>query len=165
MATKSTKIKPNGPKPRYSPTQLIVSKDGEDVPARGARSLNALLSSMIREIGNEPIEGLGRDGKPIGWTRLEGVVRALYADAMSGKTAAAELLLERGWGKIPTPVEVDVRTQVQQMVVEMQLDQDTILNDPMLRELLEQSGIPVNLLPTHDVIEGHSSQSDSKAED
>lgn len=116
----------------------------EDKPHRNTqtRQLNSTVSRVIREIGEEQIEGSGRD-----WTRLEALVRSLYADALSGKTAAAELLLERGWGKVPTPIEINVEQQIQKMVLEVGLTLEDVQNDPVIAEIVASSGVDLARLP------------------
>lgn len=95
-----------------------------------------MLSALIREVGDEVVEGSGKY-----WTRIEAAVRSQYAKALQGDTAAFKELTERGWGKVPTPVEIDVTTRIQQLTLEARFDYSEIMKDPILRELLEASGL------------------------
>lgn len=126
------------PKPR-TPAQIAANayltpwKPGEDhdrSPSPRTHKLNRQLQGLIQEIGKEIIS------EETGWTRLEVVVRKLYTDAMSGKTAAVALLFERGWGRVPTPVQVDMRSEVLGLLEETGLTQAELQGDPVLRELI-----------------------------
>lgn len=88
------------------------------------------LSGLIREIGEETID------VQKGWTRLEAVVRRLYSDALSGKTAAQALLFERGWGKVPTPVQLDMRGEILTLMEKTGLTVDELGTDPVLKEIV-----------------------------
>lgn len=101
-------------------------------PTATSRStrLNRILQDLIQEIGREVVS------PQQGWTRIEAVVRRLYADAMAGKTPATSLLLERGWGRVPQPLKVDFQTELKQVVEDAGLTQEEIANDPLLSQLI-----------------------------
>lgn len=103
---------------------------------RGRVHPNAMLAALIQEIGMEPAEG-----STMLWTRLEVSVRKLWYDAMSGDKEAVKIIFERGWGKLATPVEVDFKLQVQKVALEAKLTPEDLQSDPILRELLVQTGL------------------------
>lgn len=162
-SAKSKTTKTPGPKPKYVPTDMVVQETDSLTPRQNTgtrRSNHQILSAMIREILAEPIEGRGPDGKPLGWTRGEAVIRSMIQEAIGGSHQAAELLWEHGYGKVATPVELAVDVQIQKMAIEMKLDRETVLADPMLRQLLEDAGVPLETLPEN-VIEGNYRESDA----
>ena len=81
---------------------------GKSGNPNGRRPLAVTLAQHVRDIGSEVIDAA------TGWTRLDAMIRRLFADAMGGKTQAAEIILERGWGKVMQPVEVDWRVEAVQ---------------------------------------------------
>jgi hypothetical protein len=81
---------------------------GKSGNPNGRRPLAVTLAQHVRDIGSEVIDAA------TGWTRLDAMIRRLFADAMGGKTQAAEIILERGWGKVMLPVEVDWRVEAVQ---------------------------------------------------
>lgn len=94
------------------------------------QKLNRQLQDMIRIIGNEEID------HERGWTRIIMVIRRLYADAAMGKTPAANLLFERGWGKVPTPVQMDFRSELLTIIEDTGLTRAEIDQDPVLRMIM-----------------------------
>lgn len=167
MPAKQTKtIKKRGPKPKTVPMEMVVKETDTIQPRQNTgtkKSKHAILSSMIQEILAEPVEGLGPDGKPLGWTRGEAVIRSMISEAIAGSHQAAELLWEHGYGKVPTPVELAVDVQIQKMALEMKLDRATVMADPMLMQLLTDAGVPLETLPDG-VIEGHYRDVNTEAE-
>lgn len=93
------------------------------------------LSKIIRDVGAEIVD------PELGLTRIQAVVRSLYADAVAGKTAAAEILLERGWGKVATPVRIDVKGEVTGILSEAGISIAEASADPVMRALLTDGGI------------------------
>ncbi len=67
----------------------------------GRPSLGYAFAGYVRNIGDEVVD---RKSK---LTRLEKVIRRLYDDAAAGKTQAAALLFERGWGRLRPDSELD----------------------------------------------------------
>jgi len=127
------------------------------------RNEKRVLAKLIKDIGDEVVD------PEIGWTRMESVIRRLYNTAIGGSVPAAELLMERGWGKVATPIEVDVSGEVRNLVISAGLTWAQISADPVLRELLESSGITADELmlleaPKYDgredVIEGAFTESE-----
>lgn len=121
-------IKPGEPMPLAIRAKLAASRK-----THYAKS----LAEMVRAIGAEVVD------EASGMTRLDLLVRRIYSDAIAGKTAAAEVILERGWGKVPTPVELDISGEVHQLVQSTGITADEINNDPVLKSLLETSGVVV----------------------
>lgn len=111
---------------------LRKGNPGNNPHVMGARRLKIAkqLSDLIREIGEEEIDAQK------GWTRIEAVVRRLYSDALSGKTPAQALLFERGWGKVPTPVQLDLRGEIEKLIETTGLTLDELEHDPILKELV-----------------------------
>jgi hypothetical protein len=72
----------------------------------------------------------------------------MYADAISGKTAAQELIFERGWGKVSAPVQIDLKAEFTQIVKESGLKWDEVLRDPILASIARSAGV--------EVVEGHA---------
>lgn len=97
------------------------------------RKLNRQLQDLIREIGNEVVPNTE------GWTRIITVIRRLYLEAANGKVAATALLLERGWGKVPTPVQMDMKAEVMQIMESTGLTRDELASDPILKELMNNA--------------------------
>jgi hypothetical protein len=58
------------------------------------------LAEAVRAVGDEVVE----KGKYKGKTRLEALIRSLYAHGTKGNARSAVLLAERGWGKPTQPV-------------------------------------------------------------
>jgi len=81
----------------------------------GRRPLAVTLSQHVRDIGSEVID------TATGWTRLDAVLRRLYNDAMSGKVPAADILLERGWGKVMQPIEVSWQEEARRLIADGKL--------------------------------------------
>lgn len=100
------------------------------IPSARKLKLAKQLSDLIREIGDETIDSQK------GWTRIEAVVRRLYSDALSGKTPAQALLFERGWGRVPTPVQLDLRAEVSKLIETTGLTAEELDGDPILKELI-----------------------------
>lgn len=94
-----------------------------------------ILGELIRSIGAETID------PRTGWTRVEVLVRSLYAKAMSGDVAAAREILDRGWGRVPTPVELDLTGQMQQLINESGLSTQDVAKDPLLSMLFSLTGV------------------------
>ena len=113
--------------------EVIIQK--AKVAGYGRRTDKRVLANMIRDIGEEVID------PKLGWTRVEALIRRLYNEAMAGKIQAAELLLDRGWGKIPTPVDVDISGEVRKLTINAGISWDVISSDPLLKQLIELSGV------------------------
>lgn len=73
-------------------------KPGQSGNPKGRRPLGLTLADHVRQIGSELVDDE--------WTRLDLVVRSLYAEASAGKPQAAQIVLDRGWGKVPLAVDV-----------------------------------------------------------
>jgi hypothetical protein len=104
-----------------------------DADTKRNRQLSQQLQDMIRLIGNEMID------PGLGWTRIIMVIRRLYMDAASGKTQAAALLFERGWGKVPTPVQMDFRAEVLNIIHDTGISKDEIDQDPVLKMIMGET--------------------------
>jgi hypothetical protein len=105
------------------------------------RKANRVLSELIQAIGSEVVD------PQTGWTRIAAVIRKLYIDAVSGKTPAAALLFERGWGKVPQPVSVDLQAEVTHIVLsalQAGVSPEEVLADPVLAKMAEDSGLVVD---------------------
>jgi hypothetical protein len=105
------------------------------------RKANRILSELIQAIGSEVVD------PQTGWTRIAAVIRKLYIDAVSGKTPAAALLFERGWGKVPQPVSVDLQAEVTHIVLsalQAGVPPEDVLADPVLSKMAEDSGLVVD---------------------
>lgn len=91
---------------------------------------NRRLQGLIREIGDEQVS------EQLTWTRIEAVVRSLYAESLKGKVPAMQLLFERGWGRVPLPVSLDIRTEMLEIMKATGLTPAEIEGDPVLREIM-----------------------------
>lgn len=111
-AASPRKSAPEKPIKKASNGEAARNDKGQFVPGwqggPGRKPLGITLAQHVRDIGSEVIDAA------TGWTRLDAMLRRLYADAMSGKAQAADILLERGWGKVMQPVEVDWRVEARQ---------------------------------------------------
>lgn len=116
---------------------LVHEKAQEEIRKQGLvrATPKRVLSKMIQDIGEEVVD------PKLGWTRVEAVIRRLFNEAMAGKIQAAEVLLDRGWGKVPTPIDIDITGEVRKVVVGAGLSWDDISSDPILRTLVETSGL------------------------
>lgn len=94
-----------------------------------------ILSQLIRDIGNEVID------PALKWTRVETVIRSLYVKAMKGDVAAAREILDRGWGRVPLPVELDSSSEVRQLLQEKGIAWTQAVRDPVLNLLFAQIGM------------------------
>lgn len=88
------------------------------------------LQELIQQIGSEQID------PQTGWTRIEAVVRKVYAEAMHGKINAMELLFNRGWGRVPMPVKINIQAELSKALAESGLSNEEAQADPLLRFLL-----------------------------
>jgi hypothetical protein len=86
---------------------------------------------MVRRVAQEVADDES------GETRLEQLVRALFAQAASGKTQPAALLLERGWGKPPPALDLDLREQLLKRAKELEIDWQS---DPVLAAIFDAAG-------------------------
>ena len=121
------------------------------------RSRRRELAALFRQIGEEIIEGSG-----VEMTRVEALVRVLYRDAFEkGDKKAIEMILERGWGKVPTPIEVDARGKIQDMIETSGVPLEVIARDPTARSLAEAAGYTFDQLPAP--TPGNSGQLDAEA--
>jgi hypothetical protein len=100
------------------------------------------LANHVRLIGQEEIEVNGKNGVEK-WTRIDAVVRRMYADAIGGKTAAQELIFERGWGKVAAPVQIDLKAEFTQIVRDSGLKWEEVLQDPILGAIAKSAGVEV----------------------
>ena len=119
--------------------ELIQAERHE--PRLTDRKANRVLSELIQAIGSEVVD------PATGWTRIAAVIRKLYIDAVSGKTPAAALLFERGWGKVPQPVSVDLQAEVTHIVLsalQAGVSPEEVLADPVLAKMAEDSGLVVD---------------------
>ncbi len=101
-------------------------------PEENALTVGRSLAEMVRRVAQETADDES------GETRLEQLVRALFAQAASGKAPAAALLLERGWGKTPPALDLDLREQLLQRAKELEIDWHT---DPVLASIFDAAGI------------------------
>lgn len=77
----------------------------------GRPVLGRSLAQLIKDLGEEKL--LSEDGT-IEMSRLEYALRKCWKDAATGDRAKLELLLDRGWGKVPNQVDfTDWRKQAQ----------------------------------------------------
>lgn len=113
------------------------------VARESVQSYRDSLANHVRAIGQEEIEVRGPDGQPQKWTRIDAVVRRMYADAIGGKTAAQELIFERGWGKVAAPVQIDLKAEFTQIVRESGLRWEEVLKDPILAAIAKSAGVEV----------------------
>lgn len=96
-----------------------------------ARSREAhQLQELIQQIGSEQID------PQTGWTRIEAVVRKVYAEAMHGKINAMELLFNRGWGRVAMPVKINIQAELSRALEESGLTNEEAQHDPLLKFLL-----------------------------
>ncbi|HEY4723942.1 MAG TPA: DUF5681 domain-containing protein [Anaerolineae bacterium] len=85
-----------------NPPKKYQFKPGQSGNPAGRKPLAITLAQHVRDIGSEVVDAATN------WTRLDAVLRRLYNDAMDGKAPAADILLERGWGKVIQPIDVTV---------------------------------------------------------
>ena len=104
----------------------------------GRPPLARTLAQLVRDVGEEIVDH-GR-----GWTRLEAMIRRLYADALGGKNHAAELLLDRGWGRVPLPVQLDASAELTRLLVQHGLTSQDVAADPLARELFALAGVVID---------------------
>lgn len=98
----------------------IKSEAGRDAKGKFAKGnklgpgrpvLGRSLAQLVKDIGEETIKN--SDGT-INMSRLEIAIRRHWTDAMQGDRNKLELLLERGWGKVPSQLDMtDWRKQAQ----------------------------------------------------
>ncbi len=114
------------------------SRPARRSPAKSARTRDAgitidcSLADAVRRVGGEAA------GDEDEQTRLEQLVRALFAQAANGKIQAAALLLERGWGKPPPALDLNLREQLLKRAKELEIDWPT---DPVLAAIFDAAGI------------------------
>lgn len=87
--------------------------------------LGRSLAQLVKDIADEKIKD--EDGKTVR-TRLEIALRKHWLDAMQGDRQKLELLLDRGWGKVPNQVDMmDWRKQALDAGAKIE-DVDVIFN-------------------------------------
>ena len=126
-----------------------AAQAGREIQARALErsylSYRQSLGEHIRAVGDEILEIADPlTGQIVKWRRIDAVLRRLYAEAMGGKVGAAELLFERGWGKVPTPVHVDLKAEVTQLMQGTGLTWREAMQDPILSQIILASGLVVD---------------------
>jgi len=111
---------------------------GQSGNPKGRKPLAVTIGQHVRDIGDEVIDERTQ------WTRIDAVIRRLYADAISGKHQHAEIILERGWGKVPQPVQLDVTEELRRLMQELNLTPTDIASDPALSMLFGMAGVKVD---------------------
>ena len=132
---------PKAPNPKGNPHLKDYALAGSLAAIEsGARTPRyaKVLADLIRQLGEEVID------PTTGWTRVVSVIKRLYLNAMAGDTRAAALLFERGWGKVPAPVQMNVRAELIHVITESGLTLTEAWQDPTLRDLLEAQGLHVD---------------------
>lgn len=120
------------------------TKQSVAVARESLQSYRDSLANHVRSIGQETIEARDpKTGEVQKWTRIDAVVRRMYADAIGGKTAAQELIFERGWGKVAAPVQIDLKAEFTQIVKESGLRWEEVLRDPILAAIAHSAGVDV----------------------
>ena len=76
---------------------LTQFKAGVSGNPKGRPPVGKSIAELVRSIGNEVLD------EQRNWTRIDVLLRKLYQDANNGKHAAAQIILDRGWGKAPQP--------------------------------------------------------------
>lgn len=109
---------------------------GQSGNPKGRKPIALTLANMIRMIGEE----LVKDDPQI--NRIEAVVRALYYRAEMGSDTAASLLLERGWGKVPT-LQVNVGYELIRKAQAMGIKPEDVMTSVELTEVFQSSGVNV----------------------
>lgn len=104
---------------------------GKTVREKGQQR-GRLIAERIRVLADEVI---GEGGNKT--TRLDALLRRLFAEAIGGKISAAELLLDRGYGRVPATVELDIQSEVRQIVMQSGVPLSVLKDDPYMRMLLE----------------------------
>lgn len=123
--------------PKLSKAQL-EARDYQRSPKTRPQHVNAAtLGRLIRDIGDEVID------PKTGWTRIEAVIRRLFQEALSGKVQSTDLLLERGWGKVPATLDIDMKAEVTHVLEQTGISLEDAFKDPMLKNLLEAAGYVV----------------------
>lgn len=69
-----------------------------------------VITSKFRSFLEKRVKEVDLDGKVITAERLDFILASMYKEATKGNTRATELLLERGYGRVPTENKVDVST-------------------------------------------------------
>lgn len=122
---------------RGTPQSMAVARES-------VQTYRDSLANHVRQIGQEVIEVRDpKTGETVKWTRIDAVVRRMYADAMGGKTAAQELIFERGWGKVAAPVQIDLKAEFTQIVKDSGLKWEEIMQDPILGAIAQSAGVEV----------------------
>lgn len=102
---------------------------------QGRPSLGYAFAGYIRDIGDEVVDRKSKQ------TRLEKVIRRLYDDAATGKTQAAALLFERGWGRLRPDSELDEWTFIDDCIAaKRQIEESGTdwQSDPYLSQLMSE---------------------------
>ena len=77
---------------------LTQFKAGVSGNPKGRPPVGKSIAELVRTIGNEVLD------EQRNWTRIDVLLRKLYQDANNGKHAAAQIILDRGWGNVPQPI-------------------------------------------------------------
>lgn len=116
---------------------------GQSGNPKGRKPLAVTIGQHVRDIGAEVIDERTQ------WTRIDAMIRRLYADAISGRHQHAEIILERGWGKVPQPIQLDVTEELRRMMRDLNLTPIDIASDPALALVCEFFGVNVDERDDH----------------
>lgn len=98
---------------------------GNTVGKNGRPVLGRSLAQLVKDIGDEKLKN---DDGTVSMSRLELAIRRHWTDAMQGDRQKLELLLDRGWGKVPNQVDMtDWRKQALDAGAKIE-DVDVIFN-------------------------------------
>jgi hypothetical protein len=81
-------------------------KPGQSGNPKGRPRTGLAAAELVRQMGDEPFGKI---------TRLQAMIERLFHVAIDGRdemaaTRAATILLDRGWGKAPQPIEGEIET-------------------------------------------------------
>lgn len=113
-------------------------KPGQSGNPRGRPPLFHSLAGIVRNVGKEIAD------QRTGLTRLEKVIRRLYTDAGNGRTQAAALLFERGWGRVRFDDELsseETLAQLKDAMKKLLEEGNNPFDDPLLASVAEHYSI------------------------
>jgi len=118
-------------------------KPGQSGNPNGRPPLHRQLSLFARQIGYEIVKS--KDGMSE-MSRLELVLRKAWHDAALGDYHARNFIIERGWGKVPLQLDLNVSEQLQRKAEELGIDWQ---QDPALASVVAAAKLAEFRLDDH----------------
>lgn len=120
---------------REKPPADATESVGLTTSGRSYRTIN--LAALVRQIAFETVDEQTQE------TRIEAAVRGMFNEARKNPAAFREIT-ERGWGRVPIPVNVTlVGAGLIEHAANLGLKPEHVLADPTLLALFRDGGVEI----------------------